>query len=267
MHEYVLCLTIACCCIALLVLPPRTVAAGEPHNTPEISIIIDDIGYRIREDVRAIAIPGPVAYAIMPHSPYARKMSRLASQNGKLVLLHLPMEAVMQEKNRFLGPGALWLDMTREQFMLTLKIDLDSLPEAVGVNNHEGSLLTRHTGHMEWLMDGLQKHRKFFIDSVTSEQSVASRVAMEKSVPYLRRDVFLDNERNETYIKSQLAELIRVARNNGKAIGIGHPHPETIQVLTRELQKLDKYGVVLVSLTDLLQPGRAAGARTLLISN
>ena len=267
MHKRHCAVTITLLFIFLSVLTPALSAAKEPVHPPVISIIIDDIGYRIREDVRAIAIPGPVAYAIMPHSPYARKMSRLASQNGKLVLLHLPMEAVMQEKNRFLGPGALWLDMTREQFMLTLNIDLNSLPEAVGVNNHEGSLLTRHTGHMEWLMDGLQKHRKFFIDSVTSEQSVASRVAMEKSVPYLRRDVFLDNERNETYIKSQLAELIRVARNNGKAIGIGHPHPETIEVLIRELQKLDQYGVVLVSLTDLLQPGRAAGARTLLISN
>src|SRR3990172_6778736 len=139
MHKRHCAVTITLLFIFLSVLTPALSAAKEPVHPPVISIIIDDIGYRIREDVRAIAIPGPVAYAIMPHSPYARKMSRLASQNGKLVLLHLPMEAVMQEKNRFLGPGALWLDMTREQFMLTLNIDLDSLPEAVGVNNHEGS--------------------------------------------------------------------------------------------------------------------------------
>ncbi|MBF8268679.1 MAG: Polysaccharide deacetylase family protein [Gammaproteobacteria bacterium] len=246
---------IACFIIILIFLLPRPAAADQPTPTPEISIIIDDIGYRMHDDMRAIAIPGALAYAIMPHSPHALKMSHLASQNGKLVLLHLPMEAIMQEKNRFLGPGALWLGMTREQFMLTLNIDLNSLPEAVGVNNHEGSLLTRHPGHMAWLMDGLKQNQKFFIDSLTSEQSVAGRIAMEKSVPYLKRDVFLDNEQNQAYIESQFMELVRVARTNGKAIGIGHPHPETIQVLSRELQELDRYGVVLVSLIDLMQPG------------
>ena len=267
MYGFIHSLAIIGCCIALTTMLPEIAVAAGPRPIPEISIIIDDIGYRMTEDTRAIAIPGSLAYAIMPHSPHAHKMSRLAKLSGKLVLLHLPMEAIMKDKNRFLGPGALWLDMTREQFMQTLKINLNSLPDAVGVNNHEGSLLTRHTGHMEWLMDGLKKNRKFFIDSVTSGQSVASRVAMEKSVPCLRRDVFLDNHQDEAYITSQLAELIRVARNNGKAVGIGHPHPETIRVLTRELQKLDQYGVMLVSLTDLLKPGTRTGVLPVRLSN
>ena len=253
MRSYVHCLVRASCIIATVVLLSPPAGAVDPTHAPAISIIIDDIGYRVHEDQQAIAIPGSLAYAIMPHSPYAQKMSQLANQNGKLVLLHLPMESISADKNRLLGPGALWLDMTREQFMRTLNIDLSSLPEAVGVNNHEGSLLTRHTGHMEWLMEGLKQNQKFFIDSLTSEQSVASRVAMENSVPYLRRDVFLDNYQNQTYIKMQLVELIRMAKLNGQAIGIGHPHPETIEVLTRELPDLDKYGVVLVSLTELMQ--------------
>ena len=252
MRNYLLCLELTSCIMAAVILLSPPAVAVEP-TPPAISIIIDDIGYRVHEDLLAIAIPGSLAYAIMPHSPYAQKMSRLANQNGKLVLLHLPMESISADKNRLLGPGALWLDMTREQFMRTLNIDLSTLPEAVGVNNHEGSLLTRYSGHMEWLMEGLKQHQKFFIDSLTSEQSVASRVAMENSVPYLRRDVFLDNYQNQTYIKMQLVELIRMAKLNGQAIGIGHPHPETIEVLTSELQDLGKYGVILVSLTDLMQ--------------
>jgi hypothetical protein len=255
------------CFLTAAALPPAPAGAGEFHPVPMISIIIDDIGYRIQEDPQAIAIPGSLAYAIMPHSPHAQKMSRLASRNGKLVLVHLPMEAIKPEKNRLLGPGALWLDMTREEFMRTLYINIKSLPEAVGVNNHEGSLLTSLPGHMGWLMDGLRINNKFFIDSVTSRQSVAGRIAMEKRVPFLKRDVFLDNEQNPAYIQSQLSELMRVAKARGRAVGIGHPHPETIQVLTRELLKLDQYGVALVSLTELMQSSLMNSPRPLLLSN
>ena len=239
--------------IALTLSIPGSVTAAGLNQKPAISIIIDDIGYRIHDDLRAIGIPGPIACAIMPLSPYAQKMSRLASNNGKLVLLHLPMESVTQEKNRLLGPGALMLDMTRDQFMHTLTADLNSLPQAVGVNNHMGSLLTSSHGRMEWLMKSLKQNNKFYIDSMTSRLSVASETARENSVPYLKRDVFLDNEQTQEYIMSQLAELIRLARTRGWAVAIGHPHPVTIQVLTRELQDLDKYDVRLVSLTDLIK--------------
>ena len=239
--------------IALIISIAKPATAAGTAQTPAISIIIDDIGYRIHEDLRSIAIPGPLAYAIMPLSPYAHKMSRLATKNGKQVLLHLPMESSIQDKNRLLGPGALMFNMNKNQFMRTLNIDLNSLPLAVGVNNHMGSLLTSSHGRMEWLMKSLKLKNKFYIDSMTSRLSVASDIARENSVPYLKRDVFLDNEQNQDYVMSQLLELIRLAKTRGTAVAIGHPHPVTIQVLTREIQDLDKYGVRLVSLTDLMK--------------
>lgn len=253
MHENIFVRIFFTIFIAFITFIPGPATASGAQPEPAISIIIDDIGYRIHEDLRAIAIPGPLAYAIMPLSPYARKMSRLAGKNGKLVLLHLPMESVIQEKNRFLGPGALMLDMSRNQFIRTLNIDLNSLPQAVGVNNHMGSLLTSSHGRMEWLMKALRKDEKFYIDSMTSRLSVAGDIARENNVPYLKRDVFLDNKQDQDYIMSQLLELIRVAKTKGLAVAIGHPHPMTIAVLTRELQNLDKYGVRLVSLTELIK--------------
>jgi uncharacterized protein len=227
-------------------------SAGTVLTAPAISIIIDDIGYRLRDDRRALALPGNIAYAIMPLSPNARSMSKLASNQGKIVLLHLPMQAIHEKQNRFLGPGALRLEMTREEFMRTLDIDLRSLPEAIGVNNHMGSLLSRQPGHMEWLMETLNNNNKFYIDSVTIHGSVAGKMARKNSVPYLRRDIFLDNKKNISYIQNQFELLISLAKRNGRAIGIGHPHPETIQVLMRNLYELDRYGVMLVSLLDLI---------------
>ena len=247
--------------IALIIASPGQSSAAEYTQTPAISIIIDDIGYRIHDDLRAIAIPGPLAYAIMPLSPYAKKMSRLATRQGKQVLLHLPMESVSQEKNRLLGPGALMLDMNKAQFMHTLNIDLKSLPLAIGVNNHMGSLLTSSHGRMEWLMETLKKDKKFYIDSMTSRLSVANETAGENRVPHMKRDVFLDNHLDRAYIMSQFQELIRVAKTRGRAVAIGHPHPETIRVLTGALMDLDKYGVRLVSLTDLMKIKKTIAVR------
>jgi len=219
---------------------------------PAISIIIDDIGYRKHEDVVALELPGPLAYAIMPHSPLATQMSNLANRRGKDVLLHLPMQAVEQDKNRFLGPGALTQGMNRRQFIATVAEDLHSFPHIIGVNNHMGSLLTTHSADMEWLMHFLKGKGKFYIDSLTTKDSVAGSIARENHIPSMRRDVFLDDVQDVVYINGQVDKLIEVAKRKGHAIAIGHPHPETLAVLAARLPTLEEYGVKLVSLSKMV---------------
>lgn len=240
------------CLIAAVIAPGAHADHRAPATKPWISVIIDDIGYREHEDTQAVELPGPVAIAIMPHSPHAARMSRLANDGGKDVLLHLPMQPEESDKNRFLGPGALTLNMTRQQLVSTVKDDLRSFPHIIGVNNHMGSLLTQMPDDMEWLMHYLRGTGKFYIDSVTSHQSVAAGIARENHIPSMSRDVFLDNELNIDYINRQFDKLIDVARRKGHAIAIGHPHPETLQVLADRLSSLKEYGVVLVSLKKMI---------------
>jgi uncharacterized protein len=226
---------------------------------PLISIIIDDIGYRLQDDLRAIALPGAVAFAIMPHSPHARRMSGLVNAQGRDVLLHLPMQAMEENKNRFLGPGALTLQMTQKEFTRTLNNSLRSVPHAIGVNNHMGSLLTRHPGHMSWLMESLKSRNIFYIDSVTSKYSVAGITAGENNLPFLRRDVFLDNIQTDEDIIKQFEYLIVVAKRKGVAVAIGHPHPRTVAVLSKKLLQLDSYGVQLISPQQMLKQHNSKG--------
>ena len=149
--------------------------AAEQTKQPTISIIIDDIGYKYQEDLRALALPGPVAYAILPHAPHTQRMSEIAARKGKEVILHQPMQAM--GKNQYLGPGALTLNMTREEFLKTLNINISKIPNLIGINNHMGSLLTRHPGHMQWLMETIKANGQFYVDSLTSDESVAAKVA------------------------------------------------------------------------------------------
>ena len=242
------------CHTALRILP-LLCAFGAPgviadNSLPAIGIIIDDMGYRLHDGRGAIALPGPLAYSFLPHTPNVLPLATEAQRQGKDVLLHLPMEAI--QDNLLLGPGALLADMDEQALVATLLANLASVPAAIGVNNHMGSLLTRQPLHMRWLMDAIKTQGLFFVDSRTTSGSVAAKNAGERAVPFLVRDIFIDNETNEEHIRKQLAALIGVAQRRGHALGIAHPNPSTIAVLTEILPQLDKHGVRLVGIRELL---------------
>ena len=110
------------------------VAQSSANITPRISIIIDDLGYRLADGRRAIELPGPVAYAILPETPGSRRLAELAKERGKEVLLHLPLEAVDHDGPP--EPGGIVLDMSRTGFSDAFANAIDSVPFAIGVSSH-----------------------------------------------------------------------------------------------------------------------------------
>ena len=226
-------------------------AYSQQTSKPSISIIIDDLGYKQKEDILALSLPGPVAYAILPHAPYTKKIATIASQNGKEILLHQPMQAL--ENNDLLGPGALTLNMTQKEFVKTLETNISVISNIIGINNHMGSLLTRHPGHMQWLMNVLKKNEYIYVDSLTSTNSVAGEIAKKNKIPFLKRDIFLDNNTDLEYITKKFFELIALAKKEGTALAIAHPHSNTIKILSKFLQDIDLYGVKLISIESLIK--------------
>ena len=219
-------------------------------STASISIIIDDIGDRLEWGRRAVELPAPIACAFLPHTPYAERLAKLAHTQGKEVLLHLPMQAV---GHNALGPGAITLDMTRLQFVHTVRKNLASIPHVMGINNHMGSLITRHPGHRGWLMAEMRgRGGLFFVDSRTTKQTVALQLAREFKIPSTQRDVFLDDSRDAVKIQQQINRLIKLARRNGYALGIGHPYPETMRLLEKMIASMAHQGIQLIPVTELI---------------
>ncbi len=224
-------------------------ASADPGKPPRIAIIIDDMGNLLADGKRAIQLPGAVTFAFLPHTPFAPRLAKWAHAMDKEVMLHLPMQSKVGSR---LGPGALTLHMTEQEFRETLEAGLDSVPHVMGVNNHMGSLLTQHPGAMNWLMRILKGYRQlYFVDSRTSLRTVAQRLAREHGLAHGRRDVFLDNIRTPEAIRAQLRLLVDKARSCGAAIGIGHPYPQTIEVLQEELPRLRQQGIRLVPASEL----------------
>jgi hypothetical protein len=225
---------------------------------PVITIIIDDMGNHGGWGDAALTIPGPVTYAFLPHTPHADRLAQQAHASGKEVMLHLPMQS--HEGNR-LGPGALTLHMTEAAFKRTLIDGLDAIPHVRGLNNHMGSLLTRHPGAMAWLMQGMRARGDlFFVDSRTTLETVGEQLALEYGVPSARRDVFLDNDRSLQAIARQFEQLVKRARRQGYAIGIGHPYPETTQVLSQLLGTLPSLGIRLIPASEMIDYQRSRTA-------
>lgn len=246
--------------VALLVATP--VPASDTAAPPRIAIIIDDLGHHLATGRRAVALPGPVVCAVLPHTPAGAALAALARQSGKEVLLHLPLQAV--DPGNAAEPGGITLDMGRRHLADALADGLASVPYAVGINSHRGSLLTRHPGHMGWLMEEIGRRGLFFIDSYTTHRSVALMIAREAGVPSTRRDVFLDADPAPERIGAEFERLESIARQRGTAVAIGHPYPATLDFLEARLPDLAADGIELVALGELLRtppaPAAPAGA-------
>ena len=230
--------------------PPAQTSKDRHAQPPWVAIVIDDMGNN-ETDREAVLLPGPIAYAFLPHTPHAVELALLAARKGKEVLLHQPMQS-SADKN--LGPGALLLDMDRQTFRDTLSKNLASLPYVSGINNHMGSLLTRHQQPMRWLMTELQRYPSlFFLDSRTTAETVAYRNAENLHVPSSSRDVFLDNQLDNDALLTQFQRLIALARKRGSAIAIGHPYPETMTFLRKHLPDLGRAGIELRPVSDIIE--------------
>lgn len=244
------------------VLALSAAAGAASPASPAIAIIIDDLGYELAAGRRAVELPGPVACAVLPSTPRAKLLAEAAFAAGKDVLLHLPLQPM--DWDGAAEPGAILLDMSRGQFARAFAQSLESIPHVVGINTHQGSLLTRHPGHMSWLMQEIRAQGGlFFVDSYTTHESIALRLARESGVPAVRRDVFLDPDPEPATVAREFARLKKLARERGMAVGIGHPYPATLALLERELPRLAQDGFRLVSISDYVTEARgASGIRT-----
>lgn len=216
---------------------------------PQVAIIIDDIGYQ-KVDPDIIRLPYPLTVAVMPFTPNGIEMTALAGQHGKEIMLHMPMEAVAQ--NHLLGKGALRRPMNKQQVQQALRKALDSVPQAIGINNHMGSLYTSLPEQMDWVIEVIAERQLYFIDSKTTGKSVVPAITQKHGVKSRSRDVFLDNDKSYKALDRQFNQLIQLAKQHGHAVAIGHPYPETYRYLKKNLPRLAQQGIKVVPASALL---------------
>jgi uncharacterized protein len=220
---------------------PAMVSKNLPRKS--LVIIIDDMGHSRSLGRQALALPGALNFAFLPHTPHGAELAQQAHASGKEVMLHAPMSNILDQP---LGPGALTPDLSRSHFLARLKVALRDIPHVRGLNNHMGSELTQQRQPMEWVMEALAENGLYFVDSRTTAQSVAARTAATYGLPHLSRHVFLDNERSAEAISQRFMESVKIAERDGLAVVIGHPYQQTIDYLQQALPQLERRGISLI---------------------
>ena len=218
----------------------------------ELAIIVDDMGSSLKEAQALATIGVPINFAIIPGLRHYREVADYATSQGIEILVHIPMQSKEYPLRR-LETNGLLLEYSDEELRSRVLGYLEVLPKAVGANNHMGSGFTEHAEKMKVVLQVLKEKHLFFLDSITTPLTAGPKVAAELRMHHARRDVFLDNEQNEGYIRGQLAQAVERARKNGRAIAICHPHPMTIATLSKALPELKTKGVKLVAVTRLVK--------------
>ncbi|XOV84043.1 MAG: divergent polysaccharide deacetylase family protein [bacterium] len=220
-------------------------------NSAELAIVIDDVGYHQTKGMRAIALPGPVTIAVLPHAPHTAQLVERARFQGKDIIVHQPMQA-HPSKHASPERRTLMLDMHHHEFASMTAAALDAVPGRIGLSNHTGSLLTAHREPMRQLMTLLRQRDLFFLDSRTTAATVALDVAREQGVPAIKRDVFLDHDPSPQAVHHAFERALDIARRNGRAVLIGHPYDVSLDYLEGRLADLPA-DIKMVSVAQLAQ--------------
>lgn len=225
---------------SLVLLAALQLASGAADNAeppipavqkPRIAIVVDDLGHHV-DNIEFTKLGFPLTLAIMPFSTQAEALAAQAANLGHEVMIHMPMQPESVESKT---QEVLDVADTKAQFIATLSAAFSRLPQASGLNNHQGSLMTAQSTQMQWLMKVLKERQMYFLDSRTSVATVAEATAREAGVPTNRRHVFLDNDPSLEAIGAQWQQVELIANKQGYAVVIGHPYPTTLQFL-RQLE-------------------------------
>ncbi len=217
-----------------------------------LAIVIDDMGYRsLAESGRFAALPFPINLAFLPAGENTHDLAKHARAGRKTILLHLPMEP--ENGNEPLEPNTIMTAMGDDEIRGLTRRHLESVPGVVGVNNHMGSRATRDERVMRAVLAEIRDRNLFFLDSYTSPGSIAAATARSLGIPTLERDVFLDNSSDIQTIQRELWAAADKASRSGRAVAIGHDRPETYEALRVTIPAIQRSGVRVCSLWELLR--------------
>lgn len=217
----------------------------------KIALVLDDWGYNLKNRDFITVNDYHVSVSILPFRAYSATIAKLAHDKNKDVIAHIPMEPESRGSYH-LEENTLLAGMGKGEAMKILSSALKDVPYAKGISNHMGSQATQNKPLMKIVMEFLKERKFFFLDSVVTSKSICQVSAKKFGVPFIRRNVFIDNENDPVYIRKQIMELARKAKVSGVAVGIGHDRTVTISVLNEMIPELMKEGYEFVNLSEII---------------
>ena len=223
---------------------------GATGVTGKLAVVIDDAGRDLESQKIYESMGIPLTLAVMPNQVHTREAASSWAAHGLPVIIHQPMESVsgigMESKVILTSMG----DAAMRQM---LKDSFSQVPEAVGMNNHQGSKATTDRHTMDVVMNELHHRNMFFFDSHTNSTTEADKAAAAYGVRYVKNDLFVDNSADENDICTMIQEGANRAKKNGTYIIIGHCRPHTAAAFRTMVPKLKAQGIEFIYVSSLLR--------------
>ncbi len=230
--------------------PPEIDKKPAHFEQPVIAIVIDDMGISRQRTKDIASLHYPITASFLTYGNGLNGQVEKSLKAGQEIMVHVPMQAKSNDNE---APDVLKITMNEDEVKTNLANMLAKFKDIKGINNHMGSLFTENAEHMGYVMDVLKEKELFFLDSRTSSKSAGKEEAFRSGVPYVQRNVFLDNKNDFDYIMGQLKTTEKLARKNSYAVAIGHPKSQTYEALKAWLPTLEEKGIKLLPLSEIVE--------------
>lgn len=212
-----------------------------------LAVVIDDAGRDLTSQRVYESMGIPLTLAVMPNQVHTSEAASEWAAAGLPVIIHQPMESV---SGSGMEPIVLLTSMTDEEKRNMLSNSFRQIPQAVGMNNHQGSKATTDRHTMDIVMNELHHRGLFFLDSATNTTTAADGAAAAYGVPYARNELFVDNSTDVEEIKAMIRKGARMAAG-GSAIIIGHCRPHTAEAFRQVVPELQTEGIQFIYVSQL----------------
>ena len=193
---------------------------AKASNGAQLCFVFDDGGQNIAHLKEFLDLPFPITVAVLPQITHSVEAAELVRKSGNEVILHQPMQSINENINP--GPGAITPDMTDDQIISQLFVNINQIGPIAGMNNHEGSGITADAEKIALVLQMASENGIYFLDSRTNVETKVPYVAKELGYSYYERNIFLDNEKTRENALSELKKGLAIANKNGSVIMIGH---------------------------------------------
>ncbi|AXH10722.1 hypothetical protein CP960_02405 [Malaciobacter halophilus] len=220
----------------------KVVKQEKRSEKPKLVVIIDDVTLQRQVD-KILDIGYKITMSFLPPTkqhPHSAKVAK----GLPFYMIHFPMQA---QSFKFEEENTLHVGDSYERIEKRVRELKKAYPDAIYTNNHTGSKFTSDEKSMDYLFKALKKYNLIFVDSRTTSKTVAKKYAKKYEMPYIARNIFIDNKKDFNYIQTQLKKAIKISKKSGYSIAIGHPYSITLKVLKESKHLLKDLELIYLS--------------------
>ena len=231
----------------------------DPSDTrPRIAIIVGGLGMSLSTTQAAVdTLPPGVTLAFSPYGSELQGLVSAARGNGHEVTLEVPLEPY-DYPNNDPGQNTLLAASPLTDNAARLKWVMSRVTGYAGLISNEGAKFLASQKDTQMLLEDAQRRGLYFLDSGSSDQSLARDAARMTGVHFARADVAVDRIVARDAIEKELAALEKTAMQKGYAVGVAQAYPASIEMIRFWAQGLEQKGFALVPVSGVVTAEKVA---------